>query len=356
MDLRLLSVDPIIAKVVDGQNLTAEESQKAFTAIFLYDTSGYHLAVFIAALHAKGETVDELLGLINAQKKLAAPLMLQHLSSRAITDLSGTGGGSFKTINVSTAASFVVAAAGYKVGKAAYFGITSPTGSADIFSAFGIDIMKLPKSGIEEAIEKVGIAPFCILFFSPKLSNRAKISRKLFGEEKLHIRTPFHLVTNAFSPFPLKHRIYGCYSKKYLPILAELFAKMGFERTLTFSSDIGIAEISNVGRTIVFEQNGKKIRRYALTPEELGIQEAKAKDIASGSREENIKDFVRILKGKGTAAKSDLVAINAGAALYSLKDVKSIQKGVNKALQILQSGSAYQVLENLVNEVGIRAG
>ncbi len=345
----LQEINPLVAKVVDGNNLTSEETKKAFTTIFLHDTEGYHLAVLLAALHAKGETADELLGLISTYRELATPLEIT-VNKDKITDLSGTGGGRFKTINVSTAASFVVAAAGYTVGKAAYYGITSPTGSADIFSAFGIDITKLKKEEIEEALMEVGIAPFFVPFFSPKLANRGKISRKLFGERKLQIRTAFHLTTNVFSPFPITHRIYGCYSEKYLEVLAQLFIKLGFKRTLTFFAEIGIPEISNVGKTIVVEQNGNKIKRYILTSEELGVKEQTKEAIQSGGKEQNIKDFLSIIKGS-KGAKSDLVAINAGAALYALKDTKSIKEGVIKAKEILMSGECFFILKKLINKL-----
>lgn len=348
---KLQEIIGILAKLVDGNNLTSAESEKAFTTTFLYDKEGYYSAVLMAAIHAKGETSDELLGFVNMYKNTSTHFNLD-ISKTKLTDLSGTGAGSFKTINVSTASSFVVASAGYTVGKAAYYGITSPTGSADIFAAFGIDIKKLKKDMIEDTLKKVGICPFFISFISPKHANRAIVSRKIFGELKLKIRSPFHIATNVYSPLPLEHRLYGCYSQKYLETLGNLFAKLNFKRSLVVHGEIGIPEISNVGKTFIVEQNGKRIKKYTVTPLDLGVKEADIEDIRTGNKEQNIIDFVNILKGKEKGAKADLVAVNAGAALYAQEDVSNIKDGVIKAKKILQSGESYQVLERLVTKIG----
>lgn len=348
---KLHEIDTILAKLVDGNDLTSEEAEEVFTTTFLYDNEGYFSTALMAAIHAKGETDDELLGFVNMYRNTSAHFDL-NISKNKLTDLSGTGGGSFKTINVSTASSFIVTAAGYIVGKAAYYGITSPTGSADIFAAFGVDIKKLTKDVVENTLKTVGICPFFISFISPKHANRAIVSRKIFGELKLRIKSPFHIATNVYSPLQIKHRLYGCYSQKYLEILGNLFAKLKFRRSLVVYGEIGIPEISNVGKTFIVEQNGKRIKKYSITPIDLGVKEAKAEDIKTGDKKQNIADFVNILKGKEQGPKTDLVAVNAGAALYALEDVRNIKDGVVKAKEILYSGESYKILENLVDKIG----
>lgn len=342
---KLQKINPLLAKLVEGENLSAKESEDLFTTIWLHDLSGHHLAVAFGAIHAKGETADELLGIVNATKALSTTFAIS--SSKAI-DLSGTGAGSFKTFNVSTAASFVVTAAGYTVSKNAYYGITSPTGSADIFSNFGIDIAKLTKKNIEKMLTRIGIAPVYYPFISPKMVNRGELSKKLFGERQLKIRTPYHLVSNIYSPLKMDYRTYGCYSEKYLETLSELFRKLGYKRTLVFHARIGMPEIANVGETVIVEQIGKNSKKYIVTAKDFGIKEANASDIASGTKGQNIADFEAILRGKGTRARTDLVAMNAGAALYALGDIKNFKEGTKKALEILASGKAYQKLENLI--------
>ena len=349
---KLHEIDTILAKLVDGNDLSAKEAEKLIYHIFVYDTDGMHYATWVGALHAKGETADELLGFLNATAKLAVKFKVSGFDINKTTDLSGTGGGNFKSINVSTAASFVVAAAGFIVAKEAYYAVTSPTGSADIFVAFGVDFPKLTKEKVEQVLKEVGICPIFAPFISPKLANRSKISRKYFGEREVRVRSPFHLAANIYSPLPMKHRIYGCYSEKYLEVLAGLFKKLGFKRSLTFYAEIGLPEISNVGKTTIVEQNGNNIKKYVVEPKDVGVAEAKEEAIKTGGKEQNIIDFVEILKGKQKGAKSDLVAINAGAALYALENVKTLADGTKKAQEILKSGEGYKKLEQLINKIG----
>ncbi len=349
---KLHEIDQILAKLVDGNDLTAKEAEDLVYHIFVYDTDGMHYATWIGALHAKGETADELLGFLNATTKLAVKFEASNFDINKTTDLSGTGGGKFKSINVSTTASFVVAAAGFTVAKEAYYAVTSPTGSADMFVALGVDFPKLTKEQTEQVLKEVGICPIFAPFISPKLANRSKISRKYFGEREVRVRSPFHLASNIYSPLPMKHRIYGCYSEKYLGVLANLFKELGFKRSLTFYAEIGLPEISNAGKTTIVEQNGNDIQKYIVEPKDVGVAEAKEEAIRTGGKEQNIIDFVEILKGKQKGAKSDLVAVNAGAALYALEDVKTISEGTKKAQEILKEGRGYKKLKQLIDKIG----
>jgi len=348
---RLEAINPLLAKLVDGNNLSAIETEKLTETIYLYDKEGYHLATFVGAVHAKGETAEELLGLCLSRGKLGAKLKPKIPSSH-ITDVSGSGGGRLKTFNVSTTVSFVIVAAGYTVLKQAFYGSLSPTGSADIFATFGIDISTLNPKKVEKALEKVGICPLYLEFISPRLKNKGLLGRKIYVQQGVRVRTPFHVVTNAFVPVKMDARIYGMYSPRYLNVLAELFIKLGYKRTLTFYAEIGMPEISNVGKTIIVEQNGKKLKKYTVSPEDLGVKEAREVDIKTGGKEQNIKDFVNILRGKEWGPKADLVAVNAGAALYALGDVRALKDGTMKALEILKSGEPYRVFERLVNKIG----
>lgn len=348
---KLFEINPLLAKLVDGVNLTVEEAEKLFYNVFVYDTEGLHFATLIGAIHAKGETADELLGFLKVTKGAAVKLDLR-IDINKVTDLSGTGGGSFKTLNVSTAASFVVAACGYTVAKESYPGITSPTGSADIFAPFGINVPTLTKERVEETLKKIGICPFHYFFMSPQMENRIRLSGKFFRERQIRVSSPMHIAANIYSPVPMNHRIYGCYSEKYLDILANLFMKLGFRKTLVFYGEIGMPEISNVGETLVVEQSGQGLKRYTLMPDDLGVEEAKEKDIATGGKEQNIIDFVEILKGQKRGPKADLVAVNAGAALYTLEDVATIKEGVRKSKEILREGEAYRIFEKLISKLG----
>lgn len=351
MNTQLCSVIELIAKAVDGKDLTAREAEAVFSKIFMYDTQGYHLTALFAALHAKGETADELLGLCNSTKRLAIVLR-PNVAQNNTTDLSGTGGSLVKTINVSTAASFIVAAAGITVAKQTAYAFTSPTGSADVFGSFGIDIFKLKKKQVESALEQVGICPYLISAMSPKIKIRSVVARKVFVENELHIRTPFHIAIFAYSPTPLKKRIYGCYDEKYMDILAELFVKLGNERTLILHGVGGIPEASNIGKTIVVEQNKRHIKRYQVSPNDFGLKTATADSIRSGGVTQNIIDFIRILYGQETGPKRGIVLANASASLYVMGKVADLAAGVELAREVLKEGLAFKKLEALTKRVG----
>lgn len=348
---KLKKATSLIAKVVDGNNLSAKEAEKVFTDIYLYDKEGYHFLAICAALHTKGETPDELLGFSRTTAKLAKGLT-PKVPANKITDLSGTGGGKIKTINVSTAASFIVAGAGYVVAKQAAFGVTSPTGSADVFMAFGIDTFGLKLNQVNKTLEKVGICPLYIAAMSPRLKNRAIAAKKVFVEKGVAIRTPLHIASFAYSPTQLKRRIYGCYTEKYLDVLGELFFKLGNERTLVLHGVNGLPEASNVGKTIVVDQKGKRIKQYTLAPKDFGLRKAKIDEIRTGGREKNIIDFLRVLYGKEKGAKRDIVLANASAALYALGEVKNFIEGTKLAGKIVDGGLAFKKLENLVGVLG----
>lgn len=353
---KLVKIVPLIAKVVNGQALNIGESQKAFETIFKYDTQGYYMLALISALHAKGETAEELVGLVTANTNLAQKLSLPGKDAQTIlpkiTDLSGSGGSLVKTFNVSTTASFIVAAADLYVLKNAYWAVTGLTGSADIFEAFGINLNTLNKDKIVQALKSVHIAPIYVPLISPNLQNRAKALKIIFKDLGLKIKTPFHIVSNIISALPIKKRIYGIYSPKYLDILGDLFIKLKFKHTLTFYGEPGLPELSNVGKTYIVEQEGKNIDKYTLCPKDLGVKKADIADINTYSREENIRIFLKILLNKEHGAKADLAFINAGASLYVTGYAKTIKQGVLKAKELVASGKAFNILYNLVAKFG----
>ncbi len=345
----LLKIVPLIAKVVEGKTLRTTESEKAFSAIFRYDTQGFYMLSLISALHARRETAEELAGLVSANTKLATKLSLplnkkNKILSR-ITDLSGSGGSLIKTFNVSTTASFIVAAADLYVLKNSYWAVTGLTGSADIFEELGIQFNNLTVDNITKFLLKTHIAPICIPLISPNLQNRANVLKKIFKEQGLKIKTPFHIVSNIVTALPMKNRIYGIYSPEYLDIIGNLFIHLNYDHTLTFYGEPGLPEVSNVGKTYVVEQRGRFLEKYILMPEDLGVKKTDPADIQTHSRKENIRTFINILSGKETGAKADLAFINAGASLYVMGKAKSIKEGVLKARELVVSGRAKEVLE-----------
>ncbi|NIO44516.1 MAG: anthranilate phosphoribosyltransferase [Candidatus Aenigmarchaeota archaeon] len=347
----LQDIVPIIRKIMSKRNLTSEEAKNAMK-IALQDKDGYYYLSFLTAMVTKGETSDELFGFYQAMNETATKIKTE-IDSKNLIDLSGTGGAKLKIINVSTAASFVVAGSGVKVAKQAYFGVTSPTGSADVFSEFGIDVKQINPKQVIDGLKKVGIIPSYYQYFSPKLENRARLAHKLFVEQGLRFRTPFHLIAFAFNPVEeIKRRVYGIFDEKFLQILAELFQKAGYERGMTFYGLDGICEISNLGPTKIIEFSKRNLEDYTIQPEDLGIKKASFEDIKAVSREQNIVDFLKILYNKEKGPKKDIVLANAAAAFYVLEKVKSLKDGVELAKKILEEDKASKKLEELTDFMG----
>ena len=196
---KLISIVPLVSKSVEGGDLTRHEAARAFETVFKYDKHGYYLLALISAMHARGESSEELAGMVDANLKLATKLKLRGKDKnnvlQKLTDLSGSGGGQVKTFNVSTTASFIVAAAGMYILKNTYWAVTGITGSADIFEAFGILIRELTKHKIVKMLQTGHIAPIYLPLISPKLQNRAEALNIIFKQQGLRIRTPFHIVS-----------------------------------------------------------------------------------------------------------------------------------------------------------------
>lgn len=348
-------VGKAIRKVTEQQNLSVDEAKQAFATLFENDIESYFFFALTAALHTKGETSDELLGFCRANEKVIPKVKLD-IDHRNIIDNSGTGGDTIKTFNVSTAAAFVIASADIYVAKQAFYAITGFTGSGDLMSSFGVDVMGISKKGTQNVVDilkKTGIVTYIAQF----LGNPDKTKGIFYWANKrreigLNFVTAFHLAANAYTPIPMERRVYGVFDKKYLRVLTELFQKMGYKKVIVFHGDDGIDEISNIGTTSICELSCGTIKEYFVTPEKLGIKRAKTDDIRAKSRDGNIADFLRIIYGKERGPKADLVYINAAASFYIMDKVSTFSEGIHLARSLISEGKAAQKLEQYVRAYG----
>jgi len=349
---KIEEIIPLLHKIMERENLTTEEAHKIFTTIIKKDREGYFFTAFFTAISSKGETAEELYGLCRALSEFC-PKLDVGLDPNTVTDLSGTGGSKLKTINVSTAASFIVASSeDIKVAKQAFPGITSPTGSADIFQAFGINVFSVSRELVKECLHKVGIVPYNVVFsLAEGIDNLRNFGRLQF-EKGLAIRTPMHLIANIFSPIEMKRRIYGMFSENYLHVIAELLQKMGYEKGIVFHGRDGLCEISNIGPTKIVEFDKNKREEYIVNPEDFGIKRAKYENIKATNPEQNIIDFLRILSGREKGAKADIVFLNAGASLYVMEKVRDIKDGIEMAKNLIEAGNPLKKLTELVSLIG----
>lgn len=351
----LSDLTPLIQKLTEKQNLTADEAQEAFTILTREDLESYFYFAFTAALHTKGETSDELLGFCRSTQALVPQLQV-HTDPEKTIDVSGTGGSSIKTLNVDTACAFILRSRGINVAKQSFATVTGITGSADLLQELGVDPIQMSFGGppsVQRIYEQTGMVTY-ITHFLPRPEDTKGTANwvKKRTEIGLNFVTIYHLAANAYSAIPMKRRVYGVFDAKYLPVLAELFQKLGYTKGLICHGVDGLDEMSNVGPTKVLEFSESEIKEYTVNPDGLGVTKAKVRDIEAIDRAGNIADFLRVLYGEEKGPKRDLVAVNAGAAFYILDEASSFREGTNLAIQQLESGEAGRTLESYVQFSG----
>lgn len=336
---------PELSRIINRQDLTANEMQDFFLDILNEDDSGYWFVAFSAAAMTKKLNADELYGIVGALQKKAINISTS-ISPDKIIDISGSGGDSLKTFNVSTAAAFVIAGADVPVAKNCFKAITSLTGSSDLLEKVGVNMISNPAK-ISECLEKVGIVP---LYFPNVFQKDVKVFQTTVQRIKagLKIPSPMHLVGNLVEPIKMTNRIYGIYDERYLQDLPKVLQKLNYKRALIVRGVDGIDEISTIGKTKVFELNRNKIEEYILSPKDFGIPIAKYEDIRQISDEQNVIDFLRVIYNKDKGAKRDIIIANAGASLYIVGKAKNYKDGAELARQIIEEGRASKKLEQLI--------
>jgi len=351
----ITEVNPFLLKLSSGENLTIKEARKAFNIVGDEDEESYFFTALTIGLMAKGPTPEEMYGFCLDRKDRIGTLKVK-IGPEKLIDFAGGGGDKIKTLNVSTAASFVAAAGGIYVAKQAAAAFTGYTGSSDVLNELGVGVAtrKRDVKKLKQGLEKIGIAAYNYACFAPEKFKNFFKWRKKIVESGMKYYVPYHIASFAYSPIKMKNRIYGLASDKYMRLLAQLLQKLGFKRAMVLHGVDGLDEMSNIGKTRILEIKGKKINEYEAFPKDLGVKKVKAKDITTTSKEENIKDFVRILYGKEKGPKRDLVAVNAGTAFYLTGKTKNLKSGTKLAITLLEEKKSAEKLEMLVEELGDR--
>ncbi|HWQ44771.1 MAG TPA: anthranilate phosphoribosyltransferase [Methanosarcina barkeri] len=315
-----------IKKLEEGLDLSSKEAEAAVGKILstAYDEE---IGAFLLALRAKGEKPEEIAGFVRGMKKAANTI--RPRTPFRLVDTCGTGGDGLNTINVSTAAAIVTAAAGVPVAKHGNRAVTSMSGSSDVLEALGIKIELAPEH-VRKTIEEIGIGFMFAPVFHPAMKRVAGVRKKL------GVRTVFNILGPLTNPAGAKGQVIGVFDKRLCEPIAFALAELGTEHALVVHGD-GMDEISNTGETYVAELKNGKVSTYTLTPESLGILRANPEDIMGGSPKENARDLLCIFKGQ-KGPKRDLVVMNAAAALYVSGIVGSIRQAIPIAEDAIDSG------------------
>lgn len=323
-----------IEKVVSKQDLTYDEAYTVMNEIMNGETSQVQNAAYLAALStksAKAETIDEISGSAAAMRDHA--LKVEH--DMDVLEIVGTGGDHAGSINISTTAAFLIAAAGIKVAKHGNRAASSKSGAADCLEALGININLAPETCVK-LLKEINI---CFLF-----AQKYHASMKYVGavRKELGIRTVFNILGPLTNPAHPTTMLLGVYDEYLLEPLAQVLMSLGVKRGMVIYGQDCLDEISLSAPTSVCEFQDGWFKRYVIQPEDFGFTRCKKEDIKGGTPEENAAITRAILAGQEQGPKRDIVLLNAGAAIYLGGKAESIADGIDLARSLIESGAGLE--------------
>ncbi len=325
------------AKVVERKNLTAAEAEQVMDEIMSGEAQQMNMAAFLTALRMKGETVEEISAFAKGMRKHGIKVPVEG----DVLEIVGTGGDEANSINISTTASIVVAAAGYKVAKHGNRSVSSRSGAADCLEALGVKLDLEPDKNAE-VLKKGNI---CFMF-----AQKYHAAMRFVGpvRKALGIRTVFNILGPLANPAGANLELMGVYSEELVEPMAHVLEKLGVKRALVVYGQDRLDEISVGAPTTCVELNNGEYKKYELTPEQFGFKRSSKSDLVGGDGAANAKITESILKGECTDAKADAVLMNAGAGIYLAGGAGSIEEGINIARETIKSGKAYEKLKEFV--------
>ena len=336
-------ISELIKKLEEKTNLSYDEVNCIMTDILSGKTTDSENVSFLSNLADKGETDDELLGMLDKMDEFALKVVPKNQGT--IIDMCGTGGDKLQTFNISTTASFVVAAAGGIVAKHGNRSSSGISGSADIFEYFGYNLNQEP-SQIADILEKHNI---CFMFaqkFHPAMKH-VSAARKQIGK-----RTAFNLLGPLSNPAGVKNQLVGVFSIEYLDRLPLIMKRKGVENIMTVRSDDGMDEFSTSSVNRVCILRNDKVLMNAIDPEVVGLHKSSLTDIQIKTKEDAIKSFVGVLNNTANQAMIETTALNAAGGLIVANIAKNFEEGVELALKTIKDGKAIRLLEDFVKDTG----
>lgn len=333
----------LIKKLEEKIDLSYQEMNDIMAEILSGKTSENENIKFLSFLTDKGETDDELLGMLDKMQEFA--VKIEPKNSGTAIDMCGTGGDSLQTFNISTTASFVVAAAGGVVAKHGNRSSTGISGSADIFEYFEYDLNQEPKQ-VEDILKKHNI---CFMFaqkFHPAMKHVATARKKL-GK-----RTAFNLLGPLSNPAGVKNQLIGVYSYEFLDRLPLLLKRKDAKNIMTVRSDDGMDEFSTSSVNRVAILRNDKVLMNAIDPTVVGLHKSSLESIQIKTKEEAIQAFLNVLNNTANQAMIETTVLNAAGGLIVANIAKNFEDGVDIALNTIKDGKAFELLQNFIEDTG----
>lgn len=311
--------------------------REAMRSMMAGELTDAQIAGFLIALRCKGETVEEIAAAVSVLRELATPV---PVTGEHVIDTCGTGGDGANTFNISTTAAFVVAAAGGKVAKHGNRSVSSLCGSADLLEAAGVNL-ELSAEQVAECVKQIGVG----FLFAAK--HHGAVRHTVAARKQMGVRTLFNLIGPLSNPANAPHQLIGVFDKQWLVPVAEVLKQLGSRHVLVVHAQDGLDEISIAAPTDVAELKDGVVSTYTVTPEQFGLSRASLSELAIGSVADSLT-IVRLVLNNQPGPARDIVALNAGAAIYAADLAKSLQAGIERAFEVLADGSALAKFDALV--------
>jgi len=332
-------IQQALQQVLDGRDLTREETREVMGEIMAGEATPAQIGGFLVALRAKGETADEIAGCAEAMRSHALPVRPQRDD---LVDTAGTGGDGAHTINISTAAALVAAAAGAAVAKHGNRAVSSACGSADVLEALGFTLEQAPER-IAQSIDELGFG----FLFAP--SHHPAMRHAAAVRKELATRTVFNVLGPLTNPAGARAQVVGVYSAALVRTIADVLATLGAHRAFVVHGAGGIDELSPVGPNLIAEVVDGEVRERTLDPEaELGLARCDVAELRGGTPEENATAIRDTFAGKDGGRRSAIL-LNAAGAIAAAGHAEDLGEGLELAREAVDSGAAAERLDQLVS-------
>jgi anthranilate phosphoribosyltransferase len=332
-----MDMPQLLQTLLDGKDLAPPVMRKAMRTIMSGGATPAQIGGFLIALRAKGETVDEVAAAAQVLREMALKVPVRGAH---VIDTCGTGGDACKTFNISTTAAFVVAAAGGKVAKHGSRSVSSRSGSADVLEAAGVNLELTPDQ-VKACIDKIGVG----FLFAQR--HHGAMRYAIGPRKELGVRTVFNLLGPLTNPAGAQNQLIGVFSEHWVAPLAEVLKRLGSKHVLVVHAEDGLDEISIGAPTRVAELRDGEVQVYTVTPEDFGLKRSPIKRLAVDTIAGSLESMEKVLAGEPGPAR-DIVALNAGAAIYAANLVDTLESGVRRAEATIDDGSARDKLDALI--------
>ena len=329
-------IQAALGRLLEGRDLSREQAREVMDEIMRGDTTPAQIGGFLVALRIKGETADEIAGCAEAMREHVLPVRPERSD---LVDTAGTGGDGAHTLNISTAAALVAAAAGAAVAKHGNRAVSSACGSADVLEALGFNLEQAPER-IARSIDDLGFGFMFAPTHHPAMRHAAPVRRELAT------RTVFNVLGPLTNPAGARAQVVGVYAPELVRTIAEVLVRLGAKRAFVVHGAGGIDELSPAGPNLVCEVVDGRVEERTIDPAELGLARCSPEELRGGTPEENSAAIRSVFAG-ADGGRRDAILLNAAGAIAAAGHAEDLREGLERARAAIDSGAAAARLEEL---------